>query len=115
MKTIGVVSEILERAKRANNIATDSDLAQLMGISRSTISNWKTRETIDYELLFSVCEQADLNWIINGKANTTHESNIDAKPNELQYLVDKVVSQAEEIGKLKGEIERLEKEKESNK
>ena len=57
---------IIERAKQALGLSSDIQLADALGISKSTLSNWKTRNTIDYDVLFSKCEQVDLNWLIKG-------------------------------------------------
>lgn len=57
---------ILERAKKALGISSDVAFAELLGISKSTLSNWKARNTLDYDVLFSKCGHLDLNWLIKG-------------------------------------------------
>lgn len=67
MKTKINQQEILERFKKSVKAKNDSDLSQYLGISKSTLSNWKKgiRE-IDFTLLFSFCEHIDIDWLITG-------------------------------------------------
>lgn len=58
---------ILERVKEYFGVQSDSQLATLLGVKKSTLSNWKARNSIDYELLFTKCDRADLGWIIMGR------------------------------------------------
>ena len=45
------VQEIVKRAKEAKKFRTDLELAQYLGIARSTLSNWMTRNSIDYPVV----------------------------------------------------------------
>ena len=47
------VADIVKRAKRVLNFKTDADLAAYLGVSRSTLSNWVARNSIDFPLLLS--------------------------------------------------------------
>lgn len=58
---------IINRIKKANNFSTDTELANFLGIKKSTLSNWYTRNTIDYDLVFSKCEHLNLDWLVYGK------------------------------------------------
>lgn len=69
MKTNIDKSLILNRFKEANNFTTDIELADFLGISKSTLSNWYKRNSIDYDLLFSKCEQVDMNWLLSGNGS----------------------------------------------
>ena len=42
---------IIKRAKQALNLKRDSELAEYLGVSRATVSNWGGHETV----LISVC------------------------------------------------------------
>ena len=44
-------ADIIKRAKLAKEFKTDSELAAFLGISRSTLSNWNARNSIDFPLL----------------------------------------------------------------
>ena len=60
---------ILNRIKEFKNFKTDLELANFLQISKSTLSNWYSRNSIDFDLLFSKCElDIDLNWLITGRA-----------------------------------------------
>lgn len=60
-------SLILNRLKETKKFKTDTELANFLGISKSTLSNWYTRNSIDYDLLFSKCEQINIDWLITGR------------------------------------------------
>lgn len=72
MKTINII-DIIERAKIALSIDSDTEFATILGISKSTLSNWKSRNTIDYNLLFSKCEQINFDWLITGQGSMLKE------------------------------------------
>ncbi len=65
---------ILGRIKEYYDFNTDSELADFLGIQRSTLSNWTKRNTIDYDLVFSKCEQIDKNWLLTGSGSMLRES-----------------------------------------
>jgi hypothetical protein len=57
---------ILNRLKSALNFSKDIELATFLGVSTQGISSWRSRNTIDYDLIFAKCGQIDLNWLIKG-------------------------------------------------
>lgn len=73
---------ILNRLKEYKNLSSDTELADFLNIHRSTLSNWHSRNSIDYDLLFSICEKEniDLNWLINGGVNEKVLHNVVAEP-----------------------------------
>lgn len=77
-------SLILNRLKSVKKFNTDTELANFLNISRSTLSNWYSRNSIDYDLLFSKCENSiDINWLLTGNGyNIRSEKNILAEPVE---------------------------------
>ena len=115
MKTFSS-DDILNRLKTALSVGTDTELADLLGIKKATLSNWRNRNSIDLPLVFSVCEQVNIDWLITGRG--TPALHLDEAPiptkevakDENQFL-DRIVAQAEEIGRLKERIEQLEREK----
>ncbi len=58
---------ILSRIKQAHKFKTDTELSNFLGISKSTLSNWRVRNSVDYDLLFSKCEDLNLNWLLTGR------------------------------------------------
>lgn len=116
MKTFSS-DDILNRLKTALSVGTDKELADFLGIKKATLSNWRNRNSIDLPLVFSVCEQVNIDWLITGRGLPTLQP--DDKPNQIpqdaeegenKYL-DRIVAQAEEIGRLKERIAQLEREK----
>lgn len=59
-------SLILKRIKNEKNFNTDAELADFLGISRAVLSNWYKRDSIDYDLVLSKCEQMDMNYLLKG-------------------------------------------------
>lgn len=66
--------EILDRAKIALNATSDMQLADMLGISKSTLSNWRARNSLDYTILFSKCEHINYNWLITGEGEMRNSS-----------------------------------------
>lgn len=59
--------EIIIRLKKAMDIQSDNALAESLGISRGTLSNWKVRNSIDFGLVFSKCKQVSIDWLLSGE------------------------------------------------
>lgn len=57
---------ILKRIKEAENLVSDKELADFLEISKSTLSNWYKRNSIDYDLVFSKCEHINKEWLLSG-------------------------------------------------
>lgn len=91
MKTFSS-QEVILRLKKALNISTDIELANYLGISKSTLSNWKARNTLDLPLLFSLCEQISIDWLLTGKGEMLKNS----MPKSPEVLIKKVDSNSKE-------------------
>ena len=61
--------QIINRFKEIKKIKSDAELSNYLGISRSTLSNWKARDTIDFDILFAKCEQESIDWLLTGEGN----------------------------------------------
>lgn len=113
-------SEILDRLRGALGLANDTELANHLGIKKATLSNWRSRNSLDWPLLFSVCEQISLDWLVYERgdeqlyAQRTKEPNNDFI-NHLERSINakdaKIGDLHEEIGRLKARIEELERER----
>ena len=57
---------VLDRIKEAYKLKNNAELARFLGVKPNTISNWYARNSIDYDIIFSKCEGANLDWLING-------------------------------------------------
>jgi phage repressor protein C with HTH and peptisase S24 domain len=62
-------SLILKEIKKYYNFKTDSEFADFLGIKQNTLSNWSTRNSIDYDRVISKCDEIDANWLITGKGS----------------------------------------------
>lgn len=69
---------IIEKLKKALGIGTDTALASFLGVAANTISAWKSRNTLDYELIITKCNDIDFNWLFNSQY-----ANIETKINEI--------------------------------
>ena len=69
MKTFYTKQDVLNRLKEAYNIQKDTELATLLGVSKSTLSNWSSRNTIDYDKVFSLCEHINIDWLLTGRGS----------------------------------------------
>ncbi len=109
MKTFSS-NDILDRLKTALSISSDKDLGDALGVSKAAVSNWRKRNSIDLERVFSVCEHINLDWLITGRGRMGVESNEPPVERSNSELMDRIVSQAEEIGRLKERNAQLERE-----
>ena len=89
MKTFISKSDILNRLKSLFNVSKDSELSEILGISKSTLSNWIKRDSIDYDLVFSKCEHANLDWLLTGQGEMLKQQN--CAPNEGENNHQKVI------------------------
>lgn len=80
---------ILDRLREFLGLSSDAQLAEALGISASTLSNWRRRNTLDYDNVFANCEDADLNWLLRGvKTDASEPSDLKVKilTERLNYL-----------------------------
>lgn len=74
MDTFLDVTGIVKRAKLALDLKRDKELADFLGVSRATVSNWCARNSIDFPLLLSkIGDRVDYNWLLLGKGNPHHQ------------------------------------------
>ncbi len=69
------VADIVKRAKLVMGFKKDVELANYLGISRSTLSNWVARNSIDFALLLGRLSQVDYNWLLTGKGSPVKQDN----------------------------------------
>ena len=66
MKTFSS-EKIIERLKEALEINSDSALAERLKVTKGTLSNWKARNSLDFEKVFSVCDLISVDWLLTGE------------------------------------------------
>lgn len=45
---------------------TETELAKHLGVSTQRLSNWRNRNSVDWEIIFTKCEDMDLNYLVRG-------------------------------------------------
>lgn len=60
---------ILNEIKKHYKFNSDVDFANFLGIKTTRLSNWRKRNTLDYELISTICEDINANWLITGKGS----------------------------------------------
>lgn len=101
-------SQIINEIKLHLNIKTDSELADFLGVKQPTISSWRKRDTLDYELIITKCNIFNAEWLITGKGNALKSV---LKVEKLDRDVNSTISHLNELLELKqSKINNLEKE-----
>ncbi len=104
------IFNIIERLKTVFQVDSDVDLAKILGIKQPTISSWRKRNTIDYELIFTKCNNINFDWLLTGegKMERSEEKN-DAKcalctekDRTIAAMTDQIAAKDEIIRLLKG-------------
>ncbi|WP_185114105.1 MULTISPECIES: S24 family peptidase [unclassified Chryseobacterium] len=67
---------ILNEIKSYYNLKSDSDFAKFLDIKPQTLSNWKSRNSIDYSVISTKCVEIDANWLLTGKGNMLKNANL---------------------------------------
>ena len=60
-------SKIIREIKLYLGFKNDTELADFLGIKQNTLSTWKSRNTMDYDLVISKCDFIDANWLLTGQ------------------------------------------------
>lgn len=74
MGKINDKSLILNEIKSHLKYTKDAELAEFLGIKPNTLSNWKTRNTLDYDLIITKCEFVNGDWLLTGKGEMLREN-----------------------------------------
>lgn len=72
---------ILDKIKGFYGLKSNKALSEFLGVTKQTISNWYSRNTIDYDIVLAKCKDADLHWLLldttEKSINTLAEDNTD--------------------------------------
>lgn len=60
---------MIDRLKLAYGIRTDAALAAFLGIKPNTISMWKKRRVLDFNLIFTKCDDISASWLLTGEGS----------------------------------------------
>ena len=103
------ITDIFERFKSIKGFKKDVDICNYLNISTSTLANYKTRGNPPYKILFSICEQDNINfhWLMTGKGekNFNNKAVDEIQKNAFQFAE----SLTNEIKDLKKRMDRIEK------
>lgn len=91
------ISHILQSIKDYKGIKTNAGLAEFLGVSRSAISNWIARGSLDESLIVSKIPEITLRFLRTGEYPMTEQHDV------IGILLDR-------IERLERRIEKLEKE-----
>lgn len=89
--------------------------AELLGISVSALSNWKRRNVLDYELIFTKCQGVNAEWLFTGKGSmlkegTTAPEQQDEPQSIAERQLDVLETIAQDLTEIKIHIYRLREE-----
>ncbi|NVO08782.1 MAG: helix-turn-helix domain-containing protein [Bacteroidales bacterium] len=115
---------IIERLKTYYQVDTDTSLASVLGIRQNTISSWRSRSAIDFELIIARCDNINFNWLFFDEG-PVFRSDIKTNPSAItgdavnNLFLKQTISEKEEkieslnreIGRLQNQIELFKKEK----
>ena len=65
----------LEKIQKYYEFGRDTDFAKFLGIKPSVLSNWKSRNTFNIDLLYTKCEKINPEWLISGKGQMLKTKN----------------------------------------
>lgn len=68
-------SLIINDIKNHLSFKTDKEFAEFLGIKQNTLSTWRSRNMIDYDLIISKCDFIDANWLLTGKGDMLLQNN----------------------------------------
>lgn len=66
MRTKNKTKQIISMLKDAFNLKNDVEFAAFLGIATTTLSSWKSRDSLDYDLIYAKCVGIDANWLLSG-------------------------------------------------
>ena len=69
---------IIDRLKKELGIIRDKELSEKLGVSHQVVSAWKTRNTVNIELIIEKYPQIDLNYVLKGERSAA-ASTVDGK------------------------------------
>lgn len=111
---------IFSRLKSAYCLKSDATLSRFLGIAPTTLASWKKRNTFDFDIIYSKCEDIDWNYLIYGvgepflknESPKSHTNEVKVPDNQLLdrlSLVNKQIhTLAEEVERIKNQLEHKE-------
>lgn len=75
MNNVVDVEAIIARIKEVKGFASNQQVAEFLGVSKATVSNWVARNSIDFPLVIEKLKEVDLNWLLTGRGGPEHVPN----------------------------------------
>ena len=70
------INHILQSIKDYKGFKSNAELARYLGVSRSTLSNWVARETLDENLILSKIPEIRIEFLRTGEKPMTEQNDI---------------------------------------
>ncbi len=103
---------LIEHYTRGNK----AQFAKRLNVSAQTISAWIARSTFDAELIYTKCSDVNPRWLLTGEgemlaeegaAGTAEATTQGANNTNSAQMMQIIIEQAQEIGKLKEQVRQL--------
>lgn len=75
MNNVINVEDIIRRIREVKAFKSDREVADFLGVSKATVSNWMARNSIDFPLVINKLDGVDLNWLLTGRGTPVHREN----------------------------------------
>ena len=103
---------IINRFKEGLGLKTDKSLCEYLDIRQTTLSGWKTRNSFDYDLMFSKRGLISIHWLVTGEGPMFFEATKSPKGiSELSEWKEKCLEILEENRQLRKENDALKAKK----
>lgn len=119
-------TEILSRLKEAYSLKSDLELAKFLKVAPNTISTWKSRSRIDFEILIEKCDYLNWNYLLYGIGNPflsltemtgktaepvsgTQESEIENIRKVTRQNAELMTELSREVKQLRDELDKMER------
>lgn len=93
---------ILNKISTYYNFKNDSEFSHFLGITPQVLSNWRRRNTINYQIVSTKCLEIDMNWVVTGEGEMTKQDVKKLPLDKKDLPFNRKYDDAEEIGELKG-------------
>lgn len=70
------------------NFTSDKQSADFLEVNKSTLSNWKKRGSIDFELLFTKCKHVSKDWLLEGYGEKQKETTEEVAESKQAYKMN---------------------------
>jgi transcriptional regulator with XRE-family HTH domain len=105
-------SLILNKIKEYFNFKNEKEMASFLGVTSQVLSNWRSRNTYDVELIYKKCKVFNPEWLLTGEGEELKKEKINTEQfTDLENALNNVInSQGELLTQQQKRIEHLEEE-----